>query len=427
MAAMCGRQGIQQFVVEQFFPRQGAFRGGQELVLEGLQFRRQVAFDVLQGLAAVIVGRHLVALGATDLDVEAADPVVFHAQVGDAGALPLAGFHGHEEAAAVGLQGAQLVQLGVEAVGDDAAFAQHRRRLGLDGARQSSPGSAGKSRRLASTLRASPASASTPAHAGRRPRLSRRPERSRGRGRRATRAAMRSRSAMPLQQTRAPCAHLGRVDQGAGWRPGAGPARFSVAQGMMQPVLQQAAAHAGEAVSSSENRVGAASPRRVSLISRCGGRRRPAARTRCPVPGQAGDMGQRGLLGMAGIVEQHAGRRLEGGLIFDAEGGQVARPKCSHNRRLPRSASNCQSGRRVKAVFRLFRSGWTKPSGRGFPKAPAVPISAAEAVAGHLVLAAKRPLDRVSQARARVSLPFPRPGPGPACWRRACRPAGLRR
>jgi hypothetical protein len=88
----------------------------------------------------VVVGGHLVGLGPGDLDVEAADLVVLDAQVGDAGALPLPRLHGHEEAAAVGLQGAQFVQFRVVAVGDDAALAQHRCRLGLDGAAQAGAG-----------------------------------------------------------------------------------------------------------------------------------------------------------------------------------------------------------------------------------------------------------------------------------------------
>jgi hypothetical protein len=44
-------------------------------------------------------------------------------EVGDAGALALAGFELQQEGAAVGLDAAQLVEVGVEAFGDHAAVA----------------------------------------------------------------------------------------------------------------------------------------------------------------------------------------------------------------------------------------------------------------------------------------------------------------
>ena len=58
------------------------------------------------------------------LDVETMHAVHVHLASGDAGARPFARFQRQEEVAAVGLDAAQLVQLGVEAVGDDAAFAE---------------------------------------------------------------------------------------------------------------------------------------------------------------------------------------------------------------------------------------------------------------------------------------------------------------
>ena len=48
--------------------------------------------------------------------------VVFDFQVGDAGALAFARFQREQEVAAVGLDAAQFVELGIEAIGDDAAF-----------------------------------------------------------------------------------------------------------------------------------------------------------------------------------------------------------------------------------------------------------------------------------------------------------------
>ena len=91
------RHGRQQFVedrfVEQLFAGQRAFLRRQRLVLEGLQFRRDVALGVLQRLAAAVVVGNLVGMGVRDLDVEAMHLVVFDLEAGDAGALALADFH----------------------------------------------------------------------------------------------------------------------------------------------------------------------------------------------------------------------------------------------------------------------------------------------------------------------------------------------
>src|SRR5690606_41553112 len=54
----------------------------------------------------------------------------------DAGALALARLELHQEVAAVGRQGAQFVQLGIEAVGDHAAVADRHCRLLCNGAAQ---------------------------------------------------------------------------------------------------------------------------------------------------------------------------------------------------------------------------------------------------------------------------------------------------
>ncbi len=51
--------------------------------------------------------------------------VVFHFQGGDAGTGAFARFQFQQEIAAVGLDSAQFVQIGIEAVGYYAAFAQH--------------------------------------------------------------------------------------------------------------------------------------------------------------------------------------------------------------------------------------------------------------------------------------------------------------
>ncbi len=71
-----------------------------------------------------------------DFDVKAVHLVVLHAQVGDAAARALARFELEQKGVAVGLQGAQAIELGLVAVVDHAAFAQLRRRFGQQGALQ---------------------------------------------------------------------------------------------------------------------------------------------------------------------------------------------------------------------------------------------------------------------------------------------------
>jgi hypothetical protein len=123
-------------LVEPLLARQGALLRAQGLVFKGLQLGRDEALGVLERLAAAVVVGHLVDLALRDFDVEAVHLVELHAQVGNAGAGALAGFQVEQEAVAVGLDGAQLVQLGVKAVVDDATVAHQRGRFGQQGAVQ---------------------------------------------------------------------------------------------------------------------------------------------------------------------------------------------------------------------------------------------------------------------------------------------------
>ncbi len=127
---------IQQALVQPFFPRQGALVGRQRLVLKGFQLRGDVALDVFQRLAAAVIGRHVVALRLRHLDVKTVHAVVFHLEIGDAAALAFAAFQIKQEVAAIGLNGAQLVQFGIKPVGNDAALAQHAGRFGAQGGLQ---------------------------------------------------------------------------------------------------------------------------------------------------------------------------------------------------------------------------------------------------------------------------------------------------
>jgi hypothetical protein len=106
---------VSSSVEEQLLARQRALLRRQRLVLEGLELRRDVALGVLQRLAPAVVVGHLVAVGAADLDVEAMHPVEFDLQVGDAGARALAGLECEQELAAVVLDAAQFVELGIVA------------------------------------------------------------------------------------------------------------------------------------------------------------------------------------------------------------------------------------------------------------------------------------------------------------------------
>ena len=128
--AEVGQQGVEQLFVEALLQRQCLSLGGEYLVLVFLQLIDDVAFVVLEGLAADVMSRHQMAVGAAHLDIEAVHLVVTHLEGVDAGQqlLPLLDA-GEAGGGAVG-QIPQLVQLLIEAVTDDAAIAdQHRRHL----------------------------------------------------------------------------------------------------------------------------------------------------------------------------------------------------------------------------------------------------------------------------------------------------------
>ena len=175
-----------------------------------------------------------------------------------------------QEAVAVVLDGAQLVEVGVEAVGDHAAVAHQRGGLGEQGAAQQSGAALGRragrapmpcssaagllraelSRQL---LRRAPASAPGP------------PVRAASPGASAVRAVMRSTSLAPLSA----CAQAlpQAVAQGGdGVQPRA--RLGAVAPGLQQPAAQRRLPMPVWQMSSSENSVGLVSPRRVCVSSR---------------------------------------------------------------------------------------------------------------------------------------------------------------
>ena len=89
-----------------------------------------------RGAAAAVVGGYFARLALRDFDVKAVHLVELHAQVGNAGAQLFTAFKFQQKTVAIGLDGAQLVQVGIAAVVDDAAVADQRSRLVEDALRQ---------------------------------------------------------------------------------------------------------------------------------------------------------------------------------------------------------------------------------------------------------------------------------------------------
>ena len=128
----CGNVGlqlVQQLVEQPFFTGQGAVLRGQGLVFKGFELGGDVTLGVFQGLAAAVVVGHLAGLALADFDEKAMHLVELHLEVGNAGAGALAAFQVEQKRVAVGLDAAQLVQVRVAAVVDDAAVADQCGRL----------------------------------------------------------------------------------------------------------------------------------------------------------------------------------------------------------------------------------------------------------------------------------------------------------
>ena len=101
-----------------------AVLGPQHLLLVVLQLFGDEALGIGQGLAADIVGRDSRQVALGDLDRVAEDPVVADLEGRDAGAGLFLGLQAGDEALALAADGAQFIQLGVVAGGDDASLAQ---------------------------------------------------------------------------------------------------------------------------------------------------------------------------------------------------------------------------------------------------------------------------------------------------------------
>ena len=115
------------------FQCDNAVLGRQNGAFQLLEFFRDVPFAGRERLLADIAVRDQIQLALCDLDIIAEHAVIAHAQVPDAGLFLFTGLDLREHALAAGLDGAQLVELFVRAVADEAAFAQQKRRIVYDG------------------------------------------------------------------------------------------------------------------------------------------------------------------------------------------------------------------------------------------------------------------------------------------------------
>ena len=102
--------------------RDRAFLRGEDAVLQLLELGRREALGIDQGLLAFIVGRDVTQVAARDLKVVAEDGGEADLERADAGAGAFALFNGGERGAAGAACGAQLVELRVDAGGNDAAL-----------------------------------------------------------------------------------------------------------------------------------------------------------------------------------------------------------------------------------------------------------------------------------------------------------------
>ena len=191
-------------LVQPALARQRTLLRRQRLVLECLELRRDVALGVLHRLPPPVVVGNALHVGVRHLDIEAVHAVEFDLETGYPRSLPLARFEVDQERAAVVLDRAQLVELGVVAGRDHVAVAHRGRGLGGDRSGQElCPARFDRERGCGGDKQRRLAVGDDVASTGRRCSVSRSPARSRGRAQRsAMRDAMRSISTVAS----APCA-----------------------------------------------------------------------------------------------------------------------------------------------------------------------------------------------------------------------------
>ena len=134
-----GRDGLQfgqmrgerldEFGVECLFAGQRPLAGREHLILELLEFRRDIAFDGLEGLATLVIHRRLVGMHAAHLDVIAVHAVVADLERFHARTFALARFQFGKKTVGIGRKVAQFIQRVVVAARDYAAVANHHGRV----------------------------------------------------------------------------------------------------------------------------------------------------------------------------------------------------------------------------------------------------------------------------------------------------------
>ena len=106
-----------------------ALVGAEDLLFVLLERRRDEPLAAGDRLLAVVVGRNVAEVRLRDLDVVAEDAVVANLERRNAGPRPLRVFHRGDVLLVRAADAAQVVELGVDAVADHAAVARDRRRL----------------------------------------------------------------------------------------------------------------------------------------------------------------------------------------------------------------------------------------------------------------------------------------------------------
>ena len=122
---------LEQFV----FQLHAAFLRAEDFAFHLLQFRRDVAFAVGDGLLADVMRRDLVEIRLRDFDVIAENGIEPDFQRRDAGAPDFVRLQFRNPVLAAALGRAEFVERGIEAVADHAAFLDRQRRVIHDGAR----------------------------------------------------------------------------------------------------------------------------------------------------------------------------------------------------------------------------------------------------------------------------------------------------
>ena len=121
-AVQLGADAFQQFVKQAALQRDEPLVRAKNFAFQLLQFLRDVTLAGGEGLLADVSLRHKVFVGVAHLDEVAEHMVIAYFQLGDAGLLPQTGFQLRQHALGVIADGAQLVHLGMVALGDDTAI-----------------------------------------------------------------------------------------------------------------------------------------------------------------------------------------------------------------------------------------------------------------------------------------------------------------